>query len=51
MLTSVNPTPHRDGLSLRPRYPMPRIGSAQFTTAIQPTGQADSGSANAVSHG
>ena len=52
MPTSVsNPTPHRDGLSPRPRSPMPRIGSAQFTTAIQPRGQVRSRSTNPVSHG
>ena len=47
----ANPTPHRDGRSPRPRSPMPRFGSAQFTTAIQPVGLLPSRGTNSVSYG
>ena len=47
----ANPTPHRDGRSPRPRSPMPRFGSAQFTTAIQPVALLPCRGTNSVSYG
>jgi hypothetical protein len=47
----ANPTPHRDGLSPRPRSPMPPIGSVQFKKTIQPVGQLRRRRTNPVGHG
>ena len=35
----INPTPHRDRLSRRHRSSMPRLGSAELTTTIDPPGR------------